>query len=226
MAEQKAARVGAVGRDDNDKFVGVGFCRVLEDLVLLRALVGVRFVGNDDVAVKGVLLVGVRGQGVDGNHTVADIAGDRPLHVVVNDPKARLRLILYGHAEARAVVLQKVKALERLLQCAADLIHLRAGRSLIKCQGKGQGGRKRRLDVFSRDKIHGLLKAPDLRAGQVKAHDVVDDELVVRQEQKRCAAKRRRVQELALLVADHRLDDGDDLVRGLRPEFPLAGVQV
>ena len=57
----------------------------------------------------------VRGQSVDGDHTVADVSGDRPLHVVVDDPQARLRLVLYGHAEARAVVLQKVKALECLL---------------------------------------------------------------------------------------------------------------
>ena len=74
-----------------------------------------RFVGDDDVAVKRVLLVGVGCQGVDGDHAVADIAGDRPLHVVVDDPQARLRLILDGHAQARAVVLQKVKALECLL---------------------------------------------------------------------------------------------------------------
>ena len=124
MPEEKPPRVRTVRRDDDYELVRVSLRRVFQNLILLRAFVGVRFVGNNDVAVEGVLLVGVGCQGVDGDHTVADVSGDRSFHVVVDDPKTRFRLVLHGHAEARAVIFQEIEAFERLLERAADLVHL------------------------------------------------------------------------------------------------------
>ena len=131
VAEQKAAGIGAVGGDDDDQFVGVSLGRVLQNLVLLWTLVGVSFVGDDDVAVEGVLLVGVRGKGVDRDHAVTNVTGNGPLHVVVDDTQPLVWIVPDCYAEAVEVVFEKVKTFERLFQGAANLIDFRAGGTLI-----------------------------------------------------------------------------------------------
>ena len=172
----------AAGGDADHQLIGVRLSGVLQNLVLLCALVGVHLIGNDDVCVKTVLLVCGAGQGVDGDIAVLPhVPGDAPLHVVVDDPQPSGRVIVHGDLQPAQVVPQKVKALQRLLQCAAHLVHLGAAAPLIQCNGPGQGGGEGGLNVFSRDKVQGLLKAPLLGARLVKAHHIEDDKLVVGQ---------------------------------------------
>ena len=98
---------------------------------MLRAFVGVGLVSDDDVAVKGILLVRVRGKGIDRDHAVADVSGNRPLHVVVDDAQPLVWIVSDCYAEAVEVVFEKVKTFERLFQSAANLIDFRAGGTLI-----------------------------------------------------------------------------------------------
>ena len=93
-------------------------------------------------------------------------------------------------------------------------------------QRKRERCSKGRLDVFSGDEVDGLLEAPDVRPWGIKAEKVVDDELVIREKQERRAAQRRCVQKFSLLVAEHCLDDGDDVVGRFRAELPFSTVEV
>ena len=170
----------AAGGDPDHQFVGVCLGCVLQYLVLLWALVGVLLVGDDDIAVKAVLLVHTGRQGVDADKTgVPQVSGDGPLHVVVDDPQAVLLVVLHRQVQALDVVLDKVKALQGLLQRAAHLVHLGAGWRVVQGQRPGQGSGKGGLDIFSGDKVLCLGKPPQLCAPLVKAHDVRHDELVV-----------------------------------------------
>ena len=226
-AGQKALGQLAAGGDDDDQFVGVCLGGVLQHLVVAGAFVGVGLVGNDDIGVEGVHFLKGRRQGVDADVPIlAHIAGDAALHVVVNDPQAALLVVVHGQLAAPQVVFQEIKALQGLLQGAAHLVYLGCAAPLIQCQGPRQGRRKGGLDVLPGDKVQNLLEAPFLGTADVKAHDVEDHELVVWKQQERRAAQRRGVQKLALLVADGGLNDGDDLRRRLRPEFPLGVFQI
>ena len=114
MGEQEASGVRTVRRDHDDELVCVRLRRVLQDLILLRAFVGVRFVRDDDVAVKGVLLVRIRGQRIDGDHAAADIAGNRPLGIVVDDAKPLHRIVVRRNLQTSQVVFKKIENLFRL----------------------------------------------------------------------------------------------------------------
>ena len=104
---------------------------------MLRAFVGVGLVSDDDVAVKGVLFVRVRGKGVDRDHAVTNVTGNGPLHVVVDDTQPLVWIVPDCYAEAVEVVFEEVKTFERLFQRTADLIDLRARSSLVHSKGSG-----------------------------------------------------------------------------------------
>ena len=185
-----------------------------------------RLIADDDVGIEGVLLLGIRRQGIDGDESVTDIADNGVLHVVVRDTQAALCIFLDRHTEAIDVIFQEVESFERLLERTPDLIDLGSGPAFIQGQRPSQRGGERGLDVFSRDKIKRFFEPPFVCPLEVKPHDVEADELVVGQQVERRAAQRARVQELTLLVAERRLDDGDDLAGRLRPEIPSAGCQI
>ena len=84
LAAQHAAAVGqalgaegcavvARGRNGDDQLVGVGLGGLFEHVVLLGALVGVDLVGDDDIAVKRVLSIRIRGEGVEGDGAARQI---------------------------------------------------------------------------------------------------------------------------------------------------------
>ena len=219
---KEAVRQLAAGGDADDELVRVGLRRVLEHLILARVLVGVLLVGNDDVAVEGILLVRAGGQCVDADEArVADVAGDGVLDVVVDDPQAVLRIVRDRQAKPPDVVGDKIEALQRLLECAADLVDLGPAGRVVERQGPRQSRGKGRFDVLARDEILRLGEAPELRAGDVKAHDVKHNEQVIRQQLERGPAQRCAVQKFALLMAHHRFDDGHDLAGWLAAELPF-----
>ena len=184
-------------------------------------------VGNDYIAVERILLVRAGGQGVDGQKPIlAHVSGYRALHVVIDDPESIFRVIVHRHLEAFQVIPQKIKAFQRLFECSAHLIDFGARSALIQPQGPGQRRRKGSLDILSWDKVQRLLKAALLASGQIKAHDVVHNKLVIREEKEGRPTKGRRVQELPLLVADCSLNDCQDLVGRIRSELPFWIIQV
>ena len=104
---------------------------------MARVLVGVLLVGNDDVAVKGILLVRAGGQRVDADEAcVADVAGDGVLDVVVDDPQTVLRIVRDCQAKPTDVVGDKIEALQRLLERAADLVDLGPAGALLRAHAR------------------------------------------------------------------------------------------
>ena len=81
-------------------------------------------VGDDDIGVERVLTVGRRSQGIDRDIPVSDIARYAVLIVAAYDTQPVVGVLVYGYAETLYVEFEEVKALQGLLQRAADLIHL------------------------------------------------------------------------------------------------------
>ena len=73
--------------------------------------------------------------------------------------------------------------------------------------------RECRLDVLSGDEDKGLMESVDVGPAQLKAQQVVDDELVERHEEKRPAAQRSAIEHLSLLMAESIFDHIDDEFR-------------
>ena len=65
-----------------------------------------------------------------------------------------------------------------------------------------------------------------IRPSQLEPHQIVDDELMERLQQERCAPQRRPVQFLTLLVAKCLLNDPDTELRGFRVHLILWVFQV
>ena len=123
MPQQKSTGVRTVGRNDDNQFVGVCLCGILQNLILLGTLVSVGLIRDDDITVKRVLLIRVCGQGVDGDHAVTDIAGYGSFHIVIDNTQAVFRGILDRYTKPCAVILEEVEAFQRLLECAAYLVN-------------------------------------------------------------------------------------------------------
>ena len=223
------AEPGAViarGGDPDHQLVGVGRGGLLQDGVLLRALVGVHFVGDDDIGVKGVLLVRIAGQGVKGHGAAGDVlVEDHMVERVVFDPPPgpfhqRRRRVERADIEGPAV-----KRLHGLLERRAHDVHLRAGDGLQQCQRPGQRGDEQRLPVFARDENHRLFHQPDVGAAVVKDQHPVDAQHLPWLQDQRLAAQGGGVERLALPVVIGGLDHVDHEIRVLCADLKILPCQ-
>ena len=135
------------------------------------------------------------------------------LLVVVDYPE----IILFAHL--LQIEIDKIKALQRLLQRGRDDVDLAPARALEQAESPCQRRREGRLDIFPGDENKRLVEPADLGALVKKSKQVIYLEFLERLQQEWFAPQRRAVQPFTLGVDEGFLDDPDH-------KFCVPGVEI
>ena len=215
----EARAVVAGGESVEQQLVREGLGAVAQSGVGDRVLVELQLVQVHEGCVERVEELRLEGEGLQVDEAVPELALDRVAQGAVQEAELAGRIVLGDEAEALEVVDQPVEALHALLQRAGDRLALGAGAPVPERKRRLQRLRPGRFDRLPRGEDPSLGKAPDLRARQVEAADVVGAEQVPGHQLQRLAAQGGAVQAFALR-------EGKEPGHGLDAELRQGGAEV